>query len=323
MTSVSVSSLKLSRIAVGVCAVALVACGNSDSIGALGLGHGGGAGSAATGGASSGGVIGAGGGVGTGGAVAGTGGAGGQLGPDAAEGKPDVPLSTDASALAALCTATGGQLTTQMCCASLTEYPDTCAIGACGCGPTSSHSIPVCACPTGGCFSPSSGCTSTGSGGAIGTGGASGKGGASGTGGTVAPDAAKPDALVSPDAAGLALLCTSTGGEISSGLCCGGATDFPDSCLTGACGCAPSSSHSVATCICKTGACFNRTSGCAVSGAADAAIDMDAYNCRHESDGDSQCPTGTSNFYACTLSMLPSPCVIRSIGDVTNTFCCP
>jgi hypothetical protein len=26
---------------------------------------------------------------------------------------------------------------------------------------------------------------------------------------------------------------------------------------------------------------------------------------------------------ACTLTMLDDPCVIVSIGDVTNTFCCP
>ncbi len=60
---------------------------------------------------------------------------------------------------------------------------------------------------------------------------------------------------------GLAARCTSTGGALATGLCCASTGDFPNSCLTGACGCAPSSSHTVMTCQCATG-CFDPAVGC-------------------------------------------------------------
>jgi hypothetical protein len=56
--------------------------------------------------------------------------------------------------------------------------------------------------------------------------------------------------------------CLATGGTVSTALCCSSASDFPNRCLTGACGCAPSSSHTVKVCDCPTGKCFNGT-GCA------------------------------------------------------------
>ena len=60
----------------------------------------------------------------------------------------------------------------------------------------------------------------------------------------------------------LAALCTSTGGTVGSSLCCGSASDFPDRCATGACGCAPGSSHTVQVCNCVAGRCFTPTAGC-------------------------------------------------------------
>jgi hypothetical protein len=72
---------------------------------------------------------------------------------------------------------------------------------------------------------------------------------------------AGPDAGSAVDAAALAALCTATGGQVSSGLCCASATDFPNSCLAGACGCASSSSHTVSTCNCGAG-CFIPGYGC-------------------------------------------------------------
>jgi hypothetical protein len=110
--------------------------------------------------------------------------------------------------------------------------------------------------------------TNSGTGGAgtggtkVGTGGAGAGGATSGAGGTTAADAGKPDAQVSLDASDLASLCTTTGGQISSGLCCGSASDFPDSCLTGACGCSPTSSHTVAKCSCPNDGCFSTRTGC-------------------------------------------------------------
>jgi hypothetical protein len=103
-----------------------------------------------------------------------------------------------------------------------------------------------------------------------GTGGMGGTTGQGGTGGTKTDDAGKPDVLVSSDASALASLCTSTGGQINTGLCCTSAGDFPDSCMIGACGCSPTSSHTVATCTCPNGGCFSTKTGC---GGTDAAQD--------------------------------------------------
>jgi len=61
---------------------------------------------------------------------------------------------------------------------------------------------------------------------------------------------------------GLAALCTSTGGTITTGLCCGSTGDFPNMCTTGSCGCSPSSSHNVMKCQCATGQCFDPALGC-------------------------------------------------------------
>jgi hypothetical protein len=116
-------------------------------------------------------------------------GAGGQVGPDAPAAQADVPISTDTQGLVALCRTTGGQLGSAMCCLSVTDYPDTCAVGACGCSPTASHEVVTCDCSTGSCFSRTAGCVPRsvgGTGGNVGSGGA----GGTGTGGQRGPDAA-------------------------------------------------------------------------------------------------------------------------------------
>jgi hypothetical protein len=71
------------------------------------------------------------------------------------------------------------------------------------------------------------------------------------------------DAAPNGDASSPAALCTATGGQVSSALCCNSATDFPNSCATGACGCATSNSHTVSTCTCAAG-CFMPGVGCVV-----------------------------------------------------------
>ena len=203
-------------------------------------------------------------------------------------------------------------------------------------------------------------CAPGGTGGS-GSGGATGNGGA---GGAKTDDAGQPDVQVSSDASALATLCTSTGGQISSGLCCTSAADFPDSCMTGACGCSPTSSHTVATCTCPNGSCFSTKTGCGGTDAAqdgpvvcgsttcaageyccnppcsmcapigygcvqgcatDAAQDVDGNGCTAQPAGDSVSCGGSKppHFYTCILTMLAAPCAIVSIGDVTNTFCCP
>jgi hypothetical protein len=59
---------------------------------------------------------------------------------------------------AALCAQTGGTASTQLCCGSVTDFPDTCGVGNCGCSPSASHEVQACTCPAPKCFSPDKGC---------------------------------------------------------------------------------------------------------------------------------------------------------------------
>jgi hypothetical protein len=51
--------------------------------------------------------------------------------------------------------------------------------------------------------------------------------------------------------------CTNSGGKVSTAMCCKSATDFPNSCLIGACGCSLDNSHEVKVCDCGEGKCFD------------------------------------------------------------------
>jgi hypothetical protein len=51
--------------------------------------------------------------------------------------------------------------------------------------------------------------------------------------------------------------CLMSGGTIESSICCTSTSDFPNLCLVGACGCSPTNSHQVKTCICGEDKCFN------------------------------------------------------------------
>jgi hypothetical protein len=59
---------------------------------------------------------------------------------------------------ATLCITTGGTVATQSCCASASDFPDTCAVGACSCPPSGSHSVKVCQCPSTQCYDTIAGC---------------------------------------------------------------------------------------------------------------------------------------------------------------------
>jgi hypothetical protein len=50
------------------------------------------------------------------------------------------------------CVASGGTVTTALCCATAPDFPDTCDVGACGCLPESSHDVRFCECAAGACF---------------------------------------------------------------------------------------------------------------------------------------------------------------------------
>lgn len=59
----------------------------------------------------------------------------------------DVPTEKELA-----CIASGGTVGTSYCCLAVGDFPDTCAIGACGCAPGANHEVKVCNCPAGYCF---------------------------------------------------------------------------------------------------------------------------------------------------------------------------
>jgi len=54
--------------------------------------------------------------------------------------------------VARACIDSGGELTTSFCCLTTDDFPDTCAVGACGCAPEDSHEVRICDCGAGMCF---------------------------------------------------------------------------------------------------------------------------------------------------------------------------
>lgn len=50
------------------------------------------------------------------------------------------------------CVASGGTVSTALCCSTAPDFPDTCAIGSCGCAPQFSRDVSLCDCGDGACF---------------------------------------------------------------------------------------------------------------------------------------------------------------------------
>ena len=50
------------------------------------------------------------------------------------------------------CVESGGTVSTANCCQSSGDFPNTCAVGACGCALEYSHEVSVCECPEDMCF---------------------------------------------------------------------------------------------------------------------------------------------------------------------------
>jgi len=50
------------------------------------------------------------------------------------------------------CLSSGGTVAAAACCLSAGDFPDRCALGACGCAPAASHEVLVCTCGVGQCF---------------------------------------------------------------------------------------------------------------------------------------------------------------------------
>lgn len=81
----------------------------------------------------------------------GTGGGGGAGGSTGTGGNTGTGGAGGGSA-AQLCTDSGGTVQTASCCMATGDFPDLCAVGACGCSPENSHDVQICACPQGQCF---------------------------------------------------------------------------------------------------------------------------------------------------------------------------
>lgn len=65
---------------------------------------------------------------------------------------PDVAQDTLPGDKEAACIASGGTVQTSKCCGATGDFPNLCAIGACGCAPEYSKDTKVCSCPSAKCF---------------------------------------------------------------------------------------------------------------------------------------------------------------------------
>jgi hypothetical protein len=63
---------------------------------------------------------------------------------------PTPTATPDEPALA--CRNSGGVSSVSLCCNGVGDFPDTCAVGACGCAPSASHEVNICRCGTDRCF---------------------------------------------------------------------------------------------------------------------------------------------------------------------------
>jgi len=53
--------------------------------------------------------------------------------------------------------------------------------------------------------------------------------------------------------------CTESGGVVAMASCCLSSTDFPSTCVIGACGCSAENSKETKVCLCPEGSCFDGT----------------------------------------------------------------
>jgi hypothetical protein len=60
---------------------------------------------------------------------------------------PDLPPGPEKD-----CLASGGTVSTSLCCQATPDFPNICAVGACGCAPQYSHHVKICACGGAKCF---------------------------------------------------------------------------------------------------------------------------------------------------------------------------
>lgn len=65
---------------------------------------------------------------------------------------PDIAQDTLPGDKEAACIASGGTVQTSKCCGATGDFPNLCAVGACGCAPQYSKDTKVCSCPSAKCF---------------------------------------------------------------------------------------------------------------------------------------------------------------------------
>ena len=63
-----------------------------------------------------------------------------------------IHFSEESANKARLCLNSGGTISTGLCCQSTGDFPNSCAVGACGCAPEYSHEVKVCDCGKDKCF---------------------------------------------------------------------------------------------------------------------------------------------------------------------------
>ncbi|MCX6811989.1 MAG: PsbP-related protein [Candidatus Berkelbacteria bacterium] len=71
--------------------------------------------------------------------------------------------------------------------------------------------------------------------------------------------------------------CISSGGTLTTAMCCKGVGDFPSACLIGPCGCSPGNSHQIKICDCGFDRCFNGSSCMSKETAKDETADWQTY----------------------------------------------
>ena len=76
-------------------------------------------------------------------------------------------------------------------------------------------------------------------------------------------------------------------------------------------------------CKAACGLCLPMGAACPARICNDGGINPDAETCTAIPQLDSQCGGATPHYFACFLASLPSPCVIHTIGDATDGYCCP
>lgn len=64
----------------------------------------------------------------------------------------DLARPMDLAGASEPCSAAGATVGMQLCCNATGDFPNLCAIGACGCAPMNSHMVRVCQCPNGRCW---------------------------------------------------------------------------------------------------------------------------------------------------------------------------